>query len=142
MIRPIEEDFFFFWEKSEHRDLGFSGKVLLNMFQLHGPSFSFLEKQFHPFARTQRINSGVLSACCNAMIIALMPLIRSYLGDPQKCFTFQGFNENILFNCPVLLHQDFMEMVYGFIFQSLPVDTWVINVYVLEFLLNKSHIFH
>lgn len=75
------------------------------------------------------------------MVIVLMPSIGSYLGDLDKCFTFCRFNENVLFYCPVLLHQDFMEMVYGFISQSLPMDTWVINVYVLEFVLNKSHIF-
>lgn len=35
-----------------------------------------------------------------------------------------------------------MEIVCGFIYQSLPVDTWVIKVYVLEFVFNKSHIFN
>lgn len=107
---------------------------------LHSNSFSFFVKQLSGH-RGNWINSGVLSVCCNATIIVLRPLIGSYLGDLHKCLTFRGFNENVLFNCSVLLNQDFMEMVYGFVFQSLPVDTWVINVYVLEFLLNKSHIF-
>jgi len=35
-----------------------------------------------------------------------------------------------------------MDIVYGFIYQSLPVDIRVIKVYVLEFVFNKSHIFN
>lgn len=35
-----------------------------------------------------------------------------------------------------------MQIVYGFIHQSLPVDIWVIKVYVLEFVFNESHIFN
>lgn len=110
-----------------------------NSFSLHTPCVS--NSTHLSGHRGNWRNSGVLSVCCNDMIIALMPLIRSYLGDLHKYFTFRGFNKNVHFNCSELLHQDFMEMVYGFIFQSLPVDTWVINVYALEFVFNKSHIF-
>lgn len=52
------------------------------------------------------------------------------------------FNKNVPFNDSTLLKQDFMEVVYGLIYQSLPVDIWVIKVYVLEFVFNKSHIFN
>lgn len=53
-----------------------------------------------------------------------------------------GFNKNVPFNGSTLFKQDFMETVYGFIYQSLPVDIWVIKVYVFEFVFNKSHIFN
>lgn len=53
-----------------------------------------------------------------------------------------GFNKNVLFNGSTLFKQDFMQIVHGLIHQSLPVDIWVIKVYVLEFVFNESHIFN
>lgn len=53
-----------------------------------------------------------------------------------------GFNKSVPLNGSTLVKHDFMGMVYGFIYQSLHVDLWVIKEYVLEFIFNKSHLFN